>query len=440
MSTHDDEGARDRGDEHTGLLDHGNGEARKLLSYPAMRAVPIAFLVSLGIHMTATSIVWAFAYLSCEDANNCKPEESRTYAGSVAAATTLANTAGLLSLGYMKQCVQWNVRLGLALCIFCRALGVLGILCGVLFQSFPCALIGQILCGLASDNLLHYILNSIYVHSESPATTSRLMGTSLACYMIGMAVGPLAAGCVPFVHWTFALAIGIFMITIAYVFIAIPSIQKIEEPAHVPSAGAATFLSPLRFFRDYPTAILFGMSLFLYNTVQGYLVNLIFIFTSVQLHYTPKDNGTLLSIIAITAAGYLMSVSFILPKIAREKQIPLWLDLGAATISILGQAGAAMLLTQSHQVYLAASLTAIGLATPSFIRSLVVTKLESAKSQAVAGLAAMETAGGLLSPIVLGQWQAADPGVSAFYGVAGILIGSLGCLMMGAWASTRTWT
>lgn len=130
MSTHDDEGARDRGDEHTGLLDHGNGEARKLLSYPAMRAVPIAFLVSLGIHMTATSIVWAFAYLSCEDANNCKPEESRTYAGSVAAATTLANTAGLLSLGYMKQCVQWNVRLGLALCIFCRALGVLGILCG----------------------------------------------------------------------------------------------------------------------------------------------------------------------------------------------------------------------------------------------------------------------------------------------------------------------
>lgn len=312
----------------------------------------------------------------------------------------------------------------------------------VLFRAFPCALIGQILQGLASDNLLHYILNSIYVHSESPATTSRLMGTSLACYMMGMAVGPLTASWVPFVHWTFVLAIGTFLITITYVLLAIPPIRKTEEPATsapVPSAGVATFLSPLWFFRDYPKAIFFGLSLFLYNTVQGYLVNLIFIFTSVQLHYTPKDNGTLLSLIAITAAGYLMSISFILPKLAREKQIPLWLDLGAATISILGQAGAAILLTQSHQVYLAASLTAIGLATPSFVRSLVITQLEAAKSQAVAGLAVMETAGGLLSPIVLGPWQAADPGVSAFYGVAGILIGSLGCLMMGAWASTRTW-
>jgi hypothetical protein len=257
-----------------------------------------------------------------------------------------------------------------------------------------------------------------------------------------MAIGPLSAGWLPSVHWNFLLAIGIFLITITYVLLAIPRIPQPEEQATsapIPT-GVATFLSPFQFFRDYPVAIFFGLSLFLYNTVQGYLMNLIFIFTSAQLHYSPKDNGMLLSLIAVTAAGYLMSISFILPKLANGKQIPRRLDLGAATISILAQAGAAILLAQSQHVYLAASVTAIGLATPSFVRSLVVTQLEEAKSQAMAGLALMETAGSLLSPILLGPWQAAHPGVSAFYGVAGILIGSLGCLMMGAWASTRTWT
>lgn len=313
----------------------------------------------------------------------------------------------------------------------------------VFFRAFPCALIGQTLQGLASDNLLHYLLNAIYVHADSLATTSRLMGTSLACYMVGMAVGPLAAGWVPVVDWTFLLAIGIFFITATYVLLAIPPLSQTKEPARsgsVPTAGVATFLSPLQFFRDHPVAIWFGLSLFLYNAVQGYLINLIFIFTSVQLHYSPQDNGMLLSLIAITAAGYLMSVSFLIPKLARGMQIPLWLDLGAATISLLGQAGAAILLAQSQHVYVAASVTAIGLATPSFVRSLVINQLEEAKSQAVAGLALMETAGGLLSPIILGPWQATHPGVSAFFGVAGILIGSLGCLMVGAYASTRTWT
>ncbi|KAF3396086.1 hypothetical protein F1880_007221 [Penicillium rolfsii] len=442
MLNRDDDGTRGQGDEHTGLLVN-NGEASKNASYPATRAVPIAFLISLGIHMTATSIVWAFAYLSCADPNNCQPDESRTYAGSVAAATALANTVGLLSLGYMKQVVQWNVRVSLVLCISCRALGVLGVFGGVFFRAFPCALIGQILQGLASDNLFHYLLNAIYVHADSLTTTSRLMGTSLACYMVGMAVGPLAAGWVPVVEWTFLLAIGIFLITATYVLLAIPPLRQTEERAMsgpLPRAGVATFLSPLQFFGDHPVAIWFGLSLFLYNTVQGYLVNLIFIFTSVQLHYSPQDNGMLLSLIAITAAGYLMSISFLIPKLARGKQIPLWQDLGAATISILGQAGAAILLTQSQHVYIAASVTAIGLATPSFVRSLVINQLEEAKSQAVAGLALMESAGGLVSPIILGPWQAAHPGVSAFYGVTGILIGSLGCLMVGAWALTWTWT
>lgn len=130
MTNRDDDGTHDRGDEHTGLLGDENEAASTNASYPAGRAVPIAFLVSLGIHMTATSVVWAFAYLSCADPNNCQPDESRTYAGSVAAATTLANTVGLLSLGYTKQVVQWNVRVSLVLWISCRALGVLGVFGG----------------------------------------------------------------------------------------------------------------------------------------------------------------------------------------------------------------------------------------------------------------------------------------------------------------------
>ncbi|KAJ5190092.1 hypothetical protein N7491_007865 [Penicillium cf. griseofulvum] len=426
----------------------GNDNGRKWKNHPfgATRALLVAFLASFALHTTAASSVWAFAYLSCVDPDQCREDETRKYAGSVAASSAMANTVGLLSLGYLKQGVQWNVRLSLTIWLLCRAVGVLGVFCG-----------GQTLQGLASDNLFHFMLNSIYVH-VSPASTSALIGASLACYMSGMAIAPLIAGWLPSLYWTFLVAIGIFMVTILYVLLMIPPIPKEDKPAaEIISLRSSTsrkfisvsaLLSPIRFFWTYPTTILFGLSLFLYNTVQGYFINLIFIFTSVEFKFTPSDNGIFLSVIAITAAAYLICSSFLVPKLltwvyrttghhrtVQVNSLRLF-DLGAAILSIMSQTGAVILLTQSRHVYLAASLTAIGLATPSFIKSFVVAQSEN-KSEAVAALAIMEAAGSLLSPLILGPWQATHPGASAFYIIIGILFGSVGCLVLGGCAEKR---
>ena len=56
------------------------------------------------------------------------------------------------------------------------------------------ALSGRIFDGLASDNLLHFTLNTIYAQSSQPATTSLLIGYSLALYMIGISTSPFVAG------------------------------------------------------------------------------------------------------------------------------------------------------------------------------------------------------------------------------------------------------
>ncbi|GIK07510.1 hypothetical protein Aspvir_003176 [Aspergillus viridinutans] len=425
----------DTAEEEASLLGHADQRNRNWVVSDESKAVPVSFLASSALHMTAASSVWAVASLFCEDPDHCQGEETRRYAASVATATALANAAGLLTLGYMKRVVHWDVRAGLVIWLLCRAVGVLGIVVG------------------ASDNLLHFTLNVIYVQATSPETISMLMGSSLACYMVGMALAPLSAGWLPSVEWTFFVAIGLFMIAIVYVLLVVSG--TVGEPqVHSATASLSSetptiqkactsrlgeVLSPAGFFYEYPGTILFGLSLLLYNMVQGYMINLLFIFTSLQFGFTPTNNGALLSLIAVTAAGYLIFSSFVVPKVlslagrtpTRQDTQPRLFDLGAAVLSILSQVAAALFLSQSQQVYVAASLLAVGLATPSFVKSFVVVQFE-AKSRVVAALALMETAGGLLSPVVLGPWQANHPGGSAFYVAAVILGVSVCCLVVGA--------
>ncbi|GFF28675.1 hypothetical protein IFM61606_10208 [Aspergillus udagawae] len=420
--------------EEASLLGHADQRNRNCVVSDESKAVPVSFLASSALHMTAASSVWAVASLFCEDADHCQGEETRRYAASVATATALANAAGLLTLGYMKRVVHWDVRVGLVIWLLCRAVGALGVVVG------------------ASDNLLHFTLNVIYVQATSPETISMLMGSSLACYMVGMALAPLSAGWLPSVEWTFFVAIGLFIIAIVYVLLVVSGTVR-EPQVHSATASLssetttirktctsrlAEILSPAGFFYEYPGTILFGLSLLLYNMVQGYMINLVFIFTSLQFGFSPANNGALLSLIAVTAAGYLIFSSFIVPKVlslagrtpTRQDTQPRLFDLGAAVLSILSQVAAALFLSQSQQVYLAASLLAVGLATPSFVKSFVVVQFE-AKSRVVAALALMETAGGLLSPVVLGPWQANHPDGSAFYVAAVILGVSVCCLVAG---------
>lgn len=335
------------------------------------------------------------------------------------------------------------------------------------FHSFSYALGGQILQGLASDNLLHFNLNSIYTYASSTHAISMLMGSSLALYMIGMAVGPAVAGFLPSFTWTFAVAAALFSITMIYVLMVIPSHRHASPVNSEPTLEAsndkfnhfAAVLAPARLFYERPRSIIQGLSLFFYNMVQGYLINLIFVFASVQFSFTSRENGFLLSLIAVVAATYLLGSLFIVPRLISWLGWPLSpsniatphphgtgaddypsihrgrkFDLVSGALAILTQTVAAATLSQVHHpslIYIGASLTALGLAAPSFVKSYFVASLPDA-TQGVAALALMETSGGLVSPLVLGAWQAQHPDNSVFYLASGILGLSLACLVGGS--------
>lgn len=79
---------------------------------------------------------------------------------------------------------------------------------------------GRIFEGLASDNLLHFNLNTIYVSLTLPSSVSgqkasQLMATSLGLYMLGTAVSPVAVSLFQSYTASFAAALAIFGITLS---------------------------------------------------------------------------------------------------------------------------------------------------------------------------------------------------------------------------------
>ncbi|KAL6788091.1 hypothetical protein J3E68DRAFT_444741 [Trichoderma sp. SZMC 28012] len=326
----------DDGTQHDGINTRDSPLSTKLA-----RVLPVPLLCSVALHMTAAPTIWVYAYLFCEHPEQCRDEEKRQYAGSVAAATAAANAVGLLALGYLARMVHWDARVGLMAWLLCRGLGVLGLELGVYLRSFTCALGGQILQGLASDNLLHFNLNSIYTRASSTEAVSVLMGSSLALYMIGMAIGPAIAGFFPSFEWTFIVAAALFGAIVPYIWVVMSSgnpkithtlgnYQSQVNPESAPEAPPSKYnylaavLTPARLFYERPKSLLQGLSLFFYNMVQGYLINLIFVFASVQLSFTSKENGLLLSLIAIVAASYLLEITVLIIRQCVVGGVRIW--------------------------------------------------------------------------------------------------------------------
>ncbi|UKZ45812.1 hypothetical protein TrVGV298_000005 [Trichoderma virens] len=148
-----------------------------------------------------------------------------------------------------------------------------------------------------------------------------------------MAIGPAIAGFFPSFEWTFIVATTLFGAIIPYIWTVMSSgnpknthnVGKYQSPANPESAPEvpsskykylAAVLAPAGLFYERPRSLLQGLSLFFYNMVQGYLFNLIFVFASVQFSFTSKENGLLLSLIAIVAASYLLVSLFIIPRLA----------------------------------------------------------------------------------------------------------------------------
>ena len=320
----------------------------------------------------------------------------------------------------------------------------------------------QVFEGLASDNILHFNLNAIYVRANSQRTVSKLIGSSLALYMMGISISPSIASLLQNFRDSFLMAYGLFAAALLYLFLAVRTPTKFScEQQVVPNSRRASSAeeenvgsricylvgvagSPFLFFLEDYWRILPGLALFLYNSIQSYTFSAIMVYTSIHFGFSSRENGFLLTIVHVVASLYLFFVLFAAPAVSNlwqkqrtpSKDIPKeengsgMTEACMALLSLLVQGGSLLMfafLRRSWQVYAASALLALGLACPSFIKSYFMAKFAAAdKPRALAALAVMETGGGLVAPIILGGLQTVWPGRGVFFVAAcGVYLASI---------------
>ncbi|KAI0176005.1 major facilitator superfamily domain-containing protein [Hypoxylon sp. FL1284] len=428
--------------------------------------LPMALLVSLAMASTAATAFFAYATLLCKESQKCRDDETRRFAGFVAGATSISNIVGMLALGHLQK-IASSGKSGLVLWMIARSMSVVMLLVGVSAKSIYVALSGRVFEGLASDNLLHFLLNSVYSQSSSMARSSSLINNSLGLYMIGISISPFVAGLFGNFIVSFFVALGLFAVSIVYLLLCVPRRGHSEVPSRsiagergsiqarcgrtrssLVSIGL-TILSPLRPFKKQPAYLFIGLSLLTYNTIQSYSFSALIVFTSVCFGFTEKENGFLVSIVHSVAACYIFTSIYLAPWILRQRYRnrhgpPRIEDTGSqpkardGTLALISLAVQSVALaglgiaTQGSQIYLLSIFLAAGLPAPSFIKAHFVSLFEGEeKSAALAALAMMETLGSLLGPLLLGGLQAylgADGGVffvaAVLEGISVVLLGS----------------
>lgn len=454
-----------------------------LRSAASFRLLPVALLAALGIAATAATSVYAVATLLCRDATRCTAAESEAYAGAVALATGAANACGVLVLGPLERLSRRDLKLGLGAWVACRAMGVVTLSVGgvslrvpslrglpangdviVYFRSAAVALSGRLFEGFASDNLLHFNLNAVYVRERERRHVPRLMGTSLALYMVGISVSPVVAALFDDFTASFALALGLFGFMAAYL-VAYVRLENVapsaplfgvdpfassgdrsqesmkEAPSENDDDGGddddrrgllATVFSPILALRSTRGALLPGTSLLLYNSVQAYIIPALMVHTSLAFGFTGRQNSILLSGSSAASAAYISFALFAVPRLTgiggctksphgRSKTFDALFALTSLTLmcgSLVLMARAA----EAWQVYPVAGMMALGMAAPSFVKSHAVAVFPARdRPAAIGGLAMMETVGSLVAPALLGSWQTVRPGNSVFLLASGFV-------------------
>jgi hypothetical protein len=180
----------------------------------------------------------------------------------------------------------------------------------------------------------------VYVLVSDKDQFPRLMGTSLALFMVGMSLSPTIAGLFPNFFTSFIMALTIFGVSIVYLVLFVPSMgSKSPKPdsAGFPDSGLdeainrhsplgtkfatsftrklASLIDPVRFFYHEPTVLLPGLALLLYNSTQAYLFPAIMVYTALRYAFTGTENGHLISVAAATSAVYLFSVIYAIPRL-----------------------------------------------------------------------------------------------------------------------------
>jgi hypothetical protein len=281
--------------------------------------------------------------------------------------------------------------------------------------------------------------------------------------MVGMTIAPIAVAVFTNHAASFISAIAIFAVALVYLLIGIPATTANEikhgrykisdddihhpEPQMPSQSGLVVVFSPLRLFYERYSALPHGLSLMLYTTVQAHLFPMIMVFASIRFRFDGFHNGLLVSIAAACAALQMLTILYIVPMIPvlfRRQGDP---DTGrsyrprgavndyqAVIAAILAQMAAIIAMScvsSPPQLYIAVACASTGLLVPSFLKSHFVSLMSDAP-RAISALAWMESVGGLLSPFLLGAWQAAFPGQSVFLFAAALLGVSLALFVFGA--------
>jgi len=306
------------------------------------------------------------------------------------------------------------------------------------------AFVGRMFESLATDNLLHYNLSTIFVSSAPEGKRfSRLMGTSLALYLAGMAASPTLAGLLPSFLSSFILALALFAVSALYLAVLVPiNSRAAQRDVDALEGGSMrgrylSFHRPLvDLFRDR-RVMLPGVALLLYNITQAYLFPTLMVYTTLEFSFTGRENGYVMPIAASVSAVSLLVVFQVYPRLkkmlgvggddARDDAKSSRQNLICAVLVISLQLVALPLITfttKGWQIFPLVALLAFGIGAPSFIKSYGVA-LAKEKTAAVASLAMMEIVGGMLSMIILGFFQSWLGQKAVFFAAAGHVAAAL---------------
>lgn len=177
------------------------------------------------------------------------------------------------------------------------------------------AILGRVFEGFATDDLLHLNLNAFYVESASLSQAPRLLGSSLALYMMGMASGPVIAGLLNGFMAGFFMALAAFSISIIYLLTFLPrgstsdhigitresieatdeedsTILKVSPRRDQRWVGLIAifqpFLQPLLFLQNN-FAVPNGLAILLLNAGQGYFFQALLVHMSTSFGFTSKQ-------------------------------------------------------------------------------------------------------------------------------------------------------
>lgn len=172
----------------------------------------------------------------------------------------------------------------------------------------------------------------MYVSTGDESRFPRLMGYSMALYMVGMSASPTIAGFLPGFYTSFVVALSIFSMSLLYLCFFVPVITVEQHPRQQSlvsrthsrqngrwrnlASGASHLWSPLiEMCKELPV-LAAGLSILLFDTTQAYIFPALMVYTSTKFSFTRIQNGYILSIAATVSAMYLMTIYYLKPRLS----------------------------------------------------------------------------------------------------------------------------